>query len=129
MSAFVSSLIFWAASLILSRPISSIVLYPALKAGLDSSISSGSWTRMYFLLPPSSAFNFITAWAVVAEPEKKSRIIKFGVSEIFISISINCVGLGLEKILPTSKRFFNSKDAFLLPSILSPLKSTNKPPP
>ena len=30
-----------------------------------------------FRFPPSSAFNCMTAWAVVAEPEKKSIIISF----------------------------------------------------
>ena len=30
---------------------------------------------MYFLFPPSSAFNCITEWAVVDEPEKKSLLI------------------------------------------------------
>lgn len=50
--------------------------YPALYASLFSSHSSGSCTRMKRRLPPSSALSCITAWAVVAEPEKKSRICK-----------------------------------------------------
>ena len=37
---------------------------------------------MYFLFPPSSAFNCITEWAVVAEPEKKSKIIEFLLNEL-----------------------------------------------
>ena len=44
---------------------------------IASSKSSGSCTIMLFLCPPSSAFNCITACAVVALPEKKSIIIAF----------------------------------------------------
>ena len=49
-------------------------VYPALYASLFSSVFSGICTIINFLFPPSSAFSCITACAVVAEPEKKSRI-------------------------------------------------------
>ena len=39
------------------------------------SLFSGYWTKIYFLFPPSSLFNSMTAWAVVPEPAKKSKII------------------------------------------------------
>ena len=37
---------------------------------------------MNLRFPPSSAFSFITAWAVVAEPEKKSRINELLLSDV-----------------------------------------------
>ena len=54
-------------------------------------------------LPPSSALSRMTAWAVVAEPEKKSRTMSllFLVVDvaIFIKCSIKASGLGNSKIL------------------------------
>jgi len=53
-------------------PADEMFLYPALNASEVSSQGSGSWTMMYLRLPPSSALSCMTAWAVVAEPAKKS---------------------------------------------------------
>ena len=79
-----------------SLPISQIFLYPALYASDFSSVSSGNWTMINLRCPPSSALSCITAWAVVAEPEKKSRITSVAVnSESLISSIISCLLLGL----------------------------------
>ena len=52
---------------------------------------------MYRRFPPSSALSCMTAWAVVAEPEKKSRIM----SLLSVTCEINCLikdtGLGKSK--------------------------------
>ena len=59
---------------------------------------------MYFLLPPSSAFNFITAWAVVAEPEKKSKVRELSFTYDSSSL-INSVGFGVSKTFDSSSSF------------------------
>ena len=68
---------------------------------------------MYFLFPPSSAFNCITEWAVVAEPEKKSRTIEFLFVPNIKKSLINSIGLGLENTFLLNKnfimRFYNSE--------------------
>ena len=98
-----SSLIFFPARRMRFLPMSQIVQYPAFLASLSliiigrfvvlsiiylsfsispslyfsillSYVSSGSCTMMNLRFPLSFAFKFITACAVVAEPEKKSSI-------------------------------------------------------
>ena len=56
-------------------------------ASLFSSHSSGSCTRIKRRFPPSSALSCITAWAVVAEPEKKSRMM----SSVLDTWETNCL--------------------------------------
>ncbi|OPY58609.1 MAG: hypothetical protein A4E56_03366 [Pelotomaculum sp. PtaU1.Bin065] len=70
-----SELIFSPARRIRSLPISHIFLKPALAASLSGAQGSANCTMMNLRLPPSSALSCMTAWAVVAEPEKKSRMI------------------------------------------------------
>ena len=52
---------------------------------------------MYLRLPSSSAFCCITAWAVVADPEKKSIITSVFLHDICIICFINFNGLGVSK--------------------------------
>ena len=71
-----------AAHLMRSFAISVIVLYPDLRASLSSGVSSGNCTNMYLRFPPSSSLSCIVACAVVAEPEKKSKINALAFSKV-----------------------------------------------
>ena len=77
---------------------------------------------MNLRLPPSSAFSCMTAWAVVALPEKKSRMIgdsSLDIKEVSSSIStlfelpilnisfIRVRGFGLSNSLPLNNSFIN----------------------
>ena len=58
---------------------------------------------MNLRLPPSSELSCITAWAVVAEPEKKSRIVEFShflgrLMRYFISSDGFAKSKGIERI-------------------------------
>ena len=53
--------------------------------------------------PPSSALSFITAWAVVALPLKKSRIIADLSLQILQKKEIKDEGFGNENIFPSNK--------------------------
>ena len=118
--SFNVSTVFFPARRIRSLPISHMFLYPALYASLFSSHNSGSCTMINLRFPPSSAFNCITAWAVVAEPEKKSRIM----SSFRVHNSNKCFtnSKGLEKsnILFRSS-FFNIME----PLAVVPISSSN----
>ena len=99
--SLLSSFIFLPARRMRSLPISQMFRYPALQASLFSSVSSGSWTMMKRRFPPSSALICITACAVVAEPEKKSRIRASFELIIFKKNFIKLDGLGkLNSLLP-----------------------------
>lgn len=61
--------------------------------------------------PPSSALLCMTASAVVAEPEKKSRIISFSEDACLTNDFISKDGFGKSKILP-----LNISETSLVPS-------------
>ena len=48
---------------------------------------------MNLRFPPSSALSCNTAWAVVAEPEKKSRMMELGREPIFVKSLIRAKDL------------------------------------
>src|SRR5690606_32984117 len=74
----------------------------------------GSCTILYCLLPGtepvevSSAFNCITAWAVVAEPEKKSRMMSLELVDLSINNFTNSIGLGFSKVSFFLNRFVST---------------------
>src|SRR5690554_967715 len=68
---------------------------------------------MNLRLPPSSALSCITAWAVVAEPEKKSRIMSSFCEENLNNLSIKLIGLGLEKKVVVRTISFASNEAWV----------------
>lgn len=107
-----SALIFAPARRMRSLPISAMVLNPALEGSDFSSHGSGNCTMMNLRLPPSSALSCMTAWAVVAEPEKKSRMMSSAsVLEISNKYFINEDGFAKEKGIFNE---FNSWLAFWL---------------
>ena len=88
---------------------------------------------MYFLLPPSSAFNSITACAVVPLPAKKSRIMSLLSVVKFKKCFIRLTGFGLSNnsetpnkslfkafaalsVLPTSGKIFGCAENVSLSS-------------
>lgn len=99
-----------------SLPMSAMVLYPALKASLSSAQGSGIWTRINLRLPPSCLFWSSTAWAVVPEPVKKSRMMLESARPQLINLLKSVVGLG------------NSKMSLLKSPLISLAESWEKPP-
>ena len=101
-----------------SLPISQIFLYPALYASLFSLHTSGSCTMIKRRLPPSSALSCMTAWAVVALPLKKSRIM----SSLSLDVTIcsirtnNDGGLGYGNILPPNISMLSKVAFCVLPT-------------
>ena len=71
-------------------------------ASLVSALASAFDTRMKRRLPPSSAFIFMTAWAVVPEPAKKSSTMSSGPVAMRRMRSIKPVGFGVEKARASS---------------------------
>ena len=69
--SLLSEIILFPALLIRSLPISHIFLYPALYVSEFLSTSSGNWTEINLLFPPSFKLLEKTECAVVHDPEKK----------------------------------------------------------
>ena len=86
-----------------SLPISAMVLYPALNASLSGEQGSGSWTRMNFRLPLSCLFSSSTAWAVAAEPAKKSRMMSLFLEPWLTNAFKSDAGFGKSNILPSNR--------------------------
>jgi len=101
-----------------SLEISEMVLNPALNASESSSTGSGSWMLMCLLLPESFALSSITAWAVVADPAKKSNMMSSGdeFGAIWMQRSIMGIGFGKSKTFFPSNKALTSRAAFLFPS-------------
>ena len=70
-------------------------------------------TNVNVLLPPSSLLRSKTAWPVVPEPAKKSRMRASGLGWMLIKYLISSIGLGNEKSL-----LFNIDISSLLPVLV-----------